>query len=103
MDPATFADLTDAQIWGIYFRPRDEKGRLVRENDNRRRRRKSVVPGPAELKIPDEVFAMVRPGYTGTPPMQVITTYFYVWSQRGLKTPEIVEKYRNWLMSGHSG
>lgn len=101
MDPAVFARLTDAQIWGVYFRARDKNGRLIR-----RSRDESYSPPPSaeELKIPPEVWAelltMTRPGKTATPQMDWILTFWQVELGRGKSVEETMQTYKEALICG---
>ncbi len=102
MSPATFATLTDAQIWGIYFRARDDDGRLIRRKG--KTRGEIPLPSAEGLAIPpevwEEVLTLVRPERKSTPPMDWILTFWMVELQRGKSVEEVLALYKESLERG---
>ncbi len=85
MTPAVFAQLTDAQIWSIYFRERDKEGKLHRRY---RKDREAPITGET-LQIPDEAYALWPIEDTS-----YLSLFWSVWRIRRKKSAE--ETFAKW-------
>ncbi len=102
-----FARLTDAQIYGLYFRPRDKDGRLIlgRDGDGRK-----VIPLPTveELRIPEECFKATRrstlSGQEHGIPAGWVRVWWYVartrQTERGWSDEDLLTMFRAHVAGG---
>lgn len=89
--PKEFGDLCPSQVWGLYFRPRDKEGKLIRPGADRQPREFDENILPFDLGIPDEA-------YTLDPDSEIdggfVRTFWAVWRVHRKRT--VAETWERW-------